>query len=326
MHITVLAPLRTDSGLKQLLDELHEVIEWFELGIHLGVPPHELSKIEREGGGIDACKRKMLSYWLKNSQDVSWEALKRALFDMSKHDNLARNLKKTGVIVKPEMKQPSHEETVAVSEQGEMERSEDAGLDQRAKLDFTDDNNSSHLVQQKARFKSAPVQSDMDMARVELKKSSGEGVNMNCGWQLMVALLVLFVAVVIVIVTSLDFSAFMRSSKSAPSERIHDRPEMQEFYSLKSAQMSETINIIERIGADYKQFGTLLLQDKTGQKISSFESKFSEPSDINAQIFREWLKGSGLLPVAWATLVRTLRDAKMITLADDIIAALLNDS
>ena len=287
------------------------MIEWFELGIHLGVPPHELNKIEREGGGVDACKRKMLSYWLKNSQDVSWEALKGALFDMNKHDNLARNLSKTGAIVKPEMKQPSHKESEAVSEQGEMERSEDAGLsglDQRAKLDFTDDNNYS-----------SPV-SDF---RAELK-ASVEGVNLNCDWQVMVALLVLLVAVAIV--TSLDFSAFMRSSKSVQSERIHDRPEMQEFYSLKGAQMSEAINIIERIGADYKQFGTLLLHDKTGQKISSFEITFSEPSDINAQIFREWLKGSGLLPVAWATLVRTLRDTKMITLADDIIAALLNDS
>ena len=79
------------------------------------------------------------------------------------------------------------------------------------------------------------------------------------------------------------------------------------------------INIAKEIGDDYKCFGTLLLEDETGQKVKNMESKHhSDPSKINILILEEWLNGKGKKPVTWAILVEVLHDTELSTLANDI--------
>ena len=82
---------------------------------------------------------------------------------------------------------------------------------------------------------------------------------------------------------------------------------------------STTINITKQIGDEYKCFGIFLLQDLNGQKVKSIKSKHqSDSSQINAEIFEEWLAGKGKQPVTWATLVEVLRDTELYSLADVI--------
>ena len=45
--------------------------------------------------------------------------------------------------------------------------------------------------------------------------------------------------------------------------------------------------------------------------------------DVLLRILQEWLEGKGLWPVTWETLVQTLRNTKLFTLADSVKAAKL---
>ena len=79
------------------------------------------------------------------------------------------------------------------------------------------------------------------------------------------------------------------------------------------------INIAKQIGDEYKTFGTLLLNDDNGKKVTSMESRHhSDPSKINMLILEEWLNGSGEQPVTWATLTEVLCDSDHSNLANDI--------
>ena len=79
------------------------------------------------------------------------------------------------------------------------------------------------------------------------------------------------------------------------------------------------INIAKEIGDEYKCFGTLLLEDETGEKVKNMESEHhSDPSKINTLILEEWLNGKGKKPVTWAILVEVLHDTELSTLANNI--------
>ena len=48
--------------LKSLVSELHEVVDWFHLGVHLDVPDSELMKIKRSYLEVDDCKTQVLIF------------------------------------------------------------------------------------------------------------------------------------------------------------------------------------------------------------------------------------------------------------------------
>lgn len=82
---------------------------------------------------------------------------------------------------------------------------------------------------------------------------------------------------------------------------------------------TEKINIPERIGAKYKTFGTLLLQDDFGEKVDAIaEEKKSDVTSINLAILEKWLRGEGQLPKTWSRLCKVLRDSRLTALAKDI--------
>ena len=77
-----------------------------------------------------------------------------------------------------------------------------------------------------------------------------------------------------------------------------------------------------KIAADYAQFGTFLLDDRSGIIVKTLAHKHHyDTEEINKEILKEWLTGRGKQPVTWATLVNVLRDIKLSSLADDIEAA-----
>ena len=79
------------------------------------------------------------------------------------------------------------------------------------------------------------------------------------------------------------------------------------------------INIPERIGAKYKTFGTLLLQDDFGEKVDAIaEEKKPDVININLAILEKWLRGEGQLPKTWNRLCEVLRVSGLTALAKDI--------
>ena len=91
-----LVPSPTDSALnlKNLSSELAAVINWFLLGINLGLPKHELSKIQQNyaSQGIDQQRLEMLYLWLQRTPNATWEDVVRALQQMGEN-RVAENIR-----------------------------------------------------------------------------------------------------------------------------------------------------------------------------------------------------------------------------------------
>ena len=78
------------------------------------------------------------------------------------------------------------------------------------------------------------------------------------------------------------------------------------------------LQIPQNVGAEYKIFGTFLLNDKTGTEVNSIEEEFrGKPKRIVTKILEEWLTGIGK-PCTWQILIKTLRDCEFNVLANQI--------
>ena len=84
------------------------------------------------------------------------------------------------------------------------------------------------------------------------------------------------------------------------------------------------INIPQEIGTKYNNFGILLLEDTTGDKVRNIEHKYSKDAErINTEILRDWIAGKGKQPVSWETLTEVLCAIDLSILAGDIKAVKL---
>ena len=79
------------------------------------------------------------------------------------------------------------------------------------------------------------------------------------------------------------------------------------------------IDIAQEIGTDYEKFGTLLLEDKTGNKVKNIKvSERDDPLLITVEILRQWLQGKGKEPVTWQRLMTCLRATDLNVLVKNI--------
>ena len=84
------------------------------------------------------------------------------------------------------------------------------------------------------------------------------------------------------------------------------------------------INIPQRIGTKYSQFGVQLLNDETGEEIDAVVAKCREDAEqINFEILKLWVRGKGK-PLSWDVLIDVLKDVGLGTLASDIKDGLSN--
>ena len=82
------------------------------------------------------------------------------------------------------------------------------------------------------------------------------------------------------------------------------------------------IGLPSRIGPKIEVFGTLLLQDKHGDKMVNIRKSFrGDPEDMGMEVVREWLVGKGV-EVSWESLMATLRKSKLHLMAEQIQMAL----
>ena len=63
-----------------MLRSVKPVTDWVNLGLALGLPYHELERVEKIGVNEMAKLRKMVSLWL-DTGDASWKSLVQALLD-----------------------------------------------------------------------------------------------------------------------------------------------------------------------------------------------------------------------------------------------------
>ena len=82
-----------------------------------------------------------------------------------------------------------------------------------------------------------------------------------------------------------------------------------------------TLRIINEIGVDYEQLGTLLLRDESGKLMEIIDEDERKVSKKIMRLFREWLDGRGLKPT-WGTLLQVLKMIELDTLADNIACGL----
>ena len=69
-----------------------EVVDWFALGLALGIPSHELERIKRDGHDERDRHRRMVSFWL-GTGEASWKALVQALIDpVVNEDEVAKKI------------------------------------------------------------------------------------------------------------------------------------------------------------------------------------------------------------------------------------------
>ena len=69
--------------LLDLISQLEEVVDWFHLGLYLGVPEHELLSIDKsKRGDVKECRTGMLSWWLQSGTQRNWTSIVRAVEDI----------------------------------------------------------------------------------------------------------------------------------------------------------------------------------------------------------------------------------------------------
>ena len=77
------------------------------------------------------------------------------------------------------------------------------------------------------------------------------------------------------------------------------------------------LKVPQEVGAHYTMFGVLLLNDTKGSRVDAIENMYCRDGKrICCKILQEWLEGKGLQPVTWETLIKTLRDTGLSSLAD----------
>ena len=103
-----------------------------------------------------------------------------------------------------------------------------------------------------------------------------------------------------------------------------NKPTMPQLQSLERKDGGgKSVRIMERIGANYHELGTYLLNDDSGHLLNTIKTNARDDvMKINQLIFEDWLAGRGK-DVNWEILVCALREKSQLNiLADDIESAL----
>ena len=122
----------TGPTLKSLIEELQIVIKWELLGLFMGIPDNELTKIRNQffaTEGIEKCKLELYKLWLNKGKNASWESVAEALdkigngaladyikrkYSSVLHDPvLTPNVPAVSIVSPPEVKSAESNSTVA---------------------------------------------------------------------------------------------------------------------------------------------------------------------------------------------------------------------
>ena len=85
--------MMSDLSLKNLINALRKLTDWYDLGLQLDIEDHWLEKFSSENQRIEKCKLAMLQFWLQSDEEASWEKLISALREMNQN-RLATEIQK----------------------------------------------------------------------------------------------------------------------------------------------------------------------------------------------------------------------------------------
>ena len=90
--VAFLSP-ETTLTLRNLASELQEVVDWYRVGLSLGIKSYQLEeiRINRMGDAMH-CKLSMLDSWLRGDVEASWSKLAGAL-EESNHSFIADRIR-----------------------------------------------------------------------------------------------------------------------------------------------------------------------------------------------------------------------------------------
>ena len=70
------------GDLRELVQELEPIKEWFTLGLYLGLKDDELREIEVDHHILQRCKHEVLSRWLRKGCNCTWKRVVEVLMQM----------------------------------------------------------------------------------------------------------------------------------------------------------------------------------------------------------------------------------------------------
>ena len=70
------------DDLRELVQELEPIKEWFTLGLYLGLKDDELREIEADHRYLQRCKDEVLSRWLRKGCNCTWRGVVEVLTQM----------------------------------------------------------------------------------------------------------------------------------------------------------------------------------------------------------------------------------------------------
>ena len=104
-------------------------------------------------------------------------------------------------------------------------------------------------------------------------------------------------------------------------EKVNGPPTMQLLLHFPIFNECREVSIPEKIGTDFKLFGTFLLDDDDGHKVNNIlhnqQDRTYFSKEVNRKILQEWLNGYGDKSITWATLIDVLDRCRLV-LAEDI--------
>ena len=80
------------------------------------------------------------------------------------------------------------------------------------------------------------------------------------------------------------------------------------------------VRVINTVAHDWERVAIRL--HFTGDDITRIERDHSKSERACQSVFTEWLKGKGLRPTTWNTVIKALREAEFSQVADDLEIAL----
>ena len=91
--ISIIIFLDSEFTLSNIGVILKDITDYYMLGVHLNVPPREITKIERDYPGTSRRLMEVIDYWMRNGKKPSWDVLAKAVEKMGSHYNIARKIR-----------------------------------------------------------------------------------------------------------------------------------------------------------------------------------------------------------------------------------------
>ena len=80
---------------------------------------------------------------------------------------------------------------------------------------------------------------------------------------------------------------------------------------------------MRRVGTQHDELGYILLNDSDGTTVDQITEDCQKAEKITKEILKRWIRGEGIEPVTWKTLIDALRNIGLTELATSIHDSLL---